>query len=164
LVGKDAMNLSLWLDNLVAYSLQIGALVAAGTLLQRILRIRVPAILLLYWRVLLMACLFLPALQPWRTVMLGPARFAEAPSSPVIAIANQPIAPSASFFTYRTAGVILAVGMVLRLLWLSAGLLRLNSYLRNARLLAALPAAVEDMQARVGIRPNVAGPGTSAEM
>jgi hypothetical protein len=44
------MNLGLWLDNLLAYSLQIAALAAAGTVLPMVLKLRHPGVLLHYWK------------------------------------------------------------------------------------------------------------------
>ena len=57
----------LWLQNVAFYSLQIAGLAAAGALLLRLLRIRIPKIRLICWQALLAACLALPALQPWLT-------------------------------------------------------------------------------------------------
>jgi hypothetical protein len=37
------MNLGLWLDNLLAYSLQIAALAAAGTVLPMVLKLAIQA-------------------------------------------------------------------------------------------------------------------------
>ena len=62
------MNLGLWLDNLLAYSLQIAALAAAGTVLPMVLKLRHPGVLLHYWKTLFVACLLLPVVQPWRAV------------------------------------------------------------------------------------------------
>src|SRR5262245_40113217 len=62
------MNLSLWLDNLLAYSFQIAALAAAGTVLPMVLKLRHPRVLLHYWQTLFVACLLLPVVQPWRSV------------------------------------------------------------------------------------------------
>ncbi len=66
------MNAPLWFQNLAAYSLQIAILVTAGTLLPLLLRIRHPRVLLVYWQVLLAACLLLPALQPWKRLLTKP--------------------------------------------------------------------------------------------
>src|SRR5258708_26281056 len=55
---------SFWLQNLLAYSLQIAVIAATGAVLLRLLRIRVPNIRVLCGQVLIAACLLLPAIQP----------------------------------------------------------------------------------------------------
>lgn len=149
------MNLSLWLDNLAAYSFQIAVLVAAGTLLQYLLRVRMPAILLRYWQVLVIACLLLPALQPWRKIVAGPARIVAGQVSPIATIVGQHTVPSTPFPIYSTVALVLAAGIAFRLLWLLVGLFRLSFYRRDSRLLAGLPEAVEEMRVRVGVRPEI---------
>ncbi len=57
---------SLWLRNLGFYSLQILLIAAAGGLLIQVLRIRIPKARLICWQALLVACLLLPAIEPWR--------------------------------------------------------------------------------------------------
>src|ERR1700732_2234275 len=57
---------SLWLRNLGFYSLQILLIAAAGGLLLQLLRIRIPKARLICWQALLVACLLLPAIEPWR--------------------------------------------------------------------------------------------------
>ena len=53
------------LDNLAAIAIQAGVLALAGAPLPWLFRIRSPRARLAYWRALLLACLLLPALQPW---------------------------------------------------------------------------------------------------
>ena len=67
------MALPFWISNLIAYSLQIAILAAAGTLLVYLFRLRLPRVTLIYWQILLLACLFLPFLQRWDHPVLGPA-------------------------------------------------------------------------------------------
>ena len=56
------MALPLWMSNLIAYSLQIAILAAVGTLLAYVFRLRMPRVTLIYWQILLLACLFAAAL------------------------------------------------------------------------------------------------------
>ena len=65
------MALPVWMDNLIAYNLQIAILASAGTLLAYLLRLRMPRVMLWYWQILLLACLVLPGLQNWK----HPAQF-----------------------------------------------------------------------------------------
>jgi hypothetical protein len=50
--------------NLLAYVLQIAAIVAIGAGLPLILRLTSPRARLIYWRTLLIVCLVLPIVQP----------------------------------------------------------------------------------------------------
>jgi TonB family protein len=149
------MDLSLGLDDLAAYSYQIAVLVAAGTLLQYIFRLRMPAILLRYWQVLLIACLLLPALQPWRIIVVGSARIVGLPVFPITTLVGQPNARSTPFPIYSTVALVLVMGITLRLLWLLVGLFRLSFYRRNSRLIAGLPEAVKEMRLYVGVQPEI---------
>ncbi|MGH9426119.1 MAG: hypothetical protein ACRD2L_07440, partial [Terriglobia bacterium] len=62
------MNFGLWLDNLLAYSLQVAALAAVGTVLPLVLKLRHPSVRLHYWQALFASCLLLPVIQPWRSL------------------------------------------------------------------------------------------------
>ena len=59
------MTLHLLLKDLVNYSLQIAALIAAGSVAPLLLRVRRPDAMLIFRQMLLAACLLLPFLQPW---------------------------------------------------------------------------------------------------
>ena len=61
-------------DNIVAYSLQIGLLVCLGALVPAMLRLRIPRARLLFWQALLVACLALPWVRPWRQEVVNGAR------------------------------------------------------------------------------------------
>ncbi len=56
------------LGNITALSLQIAVLTITGAILHRILGIKAPVIRHAYWRFLLMCCLLLPVIQPWRNL------------------------------------------------------------------------------------------------
>ena len=51
-------------DNVVAYSLQIGLLVALAAFVPALLRLRLPGARLAYWHILLAVCLLLPVFSP----------------------------------------------------------------------------------------------------
>jgi TonB family protein len=156
----------MWLENLAAYSLQVAVLIAAGTALVYIFRLKAPTVLLVFWQGLLAVCLLLPAFQPWRQVRFAaatPQQSIEADNPlPVVPESNAIVfAPSTAsartmpFPTYATIAWILACGVGLRLLWLALGLLRLNRYLNRARRLAALPESIRDMKWRIGVAPEI---------
>ena len=54
------MSWHLLFDNFVGYSLQIGMLVAVAAAIPSVLRLRQPGAKLIYWQILLVACLLLP--------------------------------------------------------------------------------------------------------
>ena len=60
------MSSALFANNIVAYILQIGLVVGLGALVPAALRIRIPRARLLYWQILLVACLALPWIRSWR--------------------------------------------------------------------------------------------------
>ena len=59
------MTLHLLLMNLANYSVQIGAVILAGSVAPLLLRVRRPDIMLVYRQALLAVCLLLPFVQPW---------------------------------------------------------------------------------------------------
>src|ERR1700733_3766122 len=74
------MNTPWWFSNLVFWSAQVALLTLVAAFLSRLLKIRQPSVLLVYWRALLAISLLLPIIQPWH---LPPsvAAFAIAPDS-----------------------------------------------------------------------------------
>ena len=60
------MELSLAWNNLLTYCLQVGLLVGLLAFVPALLRLRAPGARLLYWHLLLAACLLLPVVRPWR--------------------------------------------------------------------------------------------------
>jgi hypothetical protein len=55
------------MNNAFAYSLQVLLLVAIGSALPWLVRMRAPRARLLYWHLLLAGCLLLPFAQPWKS-------------------------------------------------------------------------------------------------
>lgn len=150
------MALPLWISNLIAYSLQIAILASAGTLLACLFRLRVPRVSLIYWQILLLACLFLPALQSWKHPVLGPARLAPAVLSPAVESLGLPASPKPTFrIPEEAVALILAAGACLRLMWLALGFFRLRVFLRKSQRFSEKPLAVQDMQRRMGIHAPV---------
>jgi TonB family protein len=159
-----AMTLQMWLENLAAYSLQVMILIAAGTALVSIFRVRAPNVLLAFWQSLLMVCLLLPLFQPWRSVPHGTS-IAAVPAVKENSVALPeviaPIVVTPARFrqtlipVYPTIAAILGAGVALRLLWLALGLLRLHHYRDKSRMLSSLPESVRDMQWRVGVSPGI---------
>jgi protein TonB len=144
----------LW-DNLVAYSLQIGLLVALAAFVPALLRLRLPGAKLVYWHFLLAACLLLPVLGP-RTQEADTSTVQI--SSSVALLTPVPPAPRPGIPKSEIALLLLAAGVVLRLSWLGVGLWRLRQYRRHSQPLE--PATSWSAEADLRISDAVASPVT----
>jgi protein TonB len=131
------MTAKFFWDNLVAYSLQIGLVVALAAFVPAILRLRLPGAKLVYWHFLLAACLLLPVLGP-RTQETDNA--AVQISSTVALVAPTQPAPRPGIPKSEMALLLLAAGVVVRLGWLGVGLWRLRQYRRHSQPLS--PASI----------------------
>lgn len=155
------MNLSLWVHNLAAYSLQIAMLVIVGSALPAALRLRMPKVMLAYHQTLLAVCLLLPLLQPWRHVTLASLTQAVMETTEITIPADRvPLREPRlrlpdSFPLYQSIAVIFLAGVLTRSLWLAAALRRLTGYRRRASLLLPLPPTVSDMQSRLGVHARI---------
>jgi TonB family protein len=149
--------LPVWINNLIAYSLQIAILTAAGTLLAYLFRLRMPSVTLVYWQSLLVGCLFVFALQEWRHPVFIPMAATAGPTVSVsLPAAALPAISQPSFrFEPEWIGWILAAGIFLRLIWLALGLLRLRFFRRNARRLLEKSDLIEEIQSRTQARASV---------
>jgi TonB family protein len=151
---EDAVELPLWLNNLIAYSLQIAILAAAGTLFAYLFQLRLPRVTLIYWQVLLFICLIVPFLQSWEHPVLK--RVILRSASP--AMAGMPITTGAEAppaIPWEMLALILAAGIFLRLTWLMIGFFRLHLFHRNSCMFIEEHAAVRDMQWRTGVRVSL---------
>jgi TonB family protein len=151
----------MWLQNLAFYSLQIAGVAAAGALLMRLLRIRIPTIRLICWQALIAACLALPFIQPWLTaktssnirISLGPAVAAGAAEG----------SRGMAFSIVGIALLLVAAGAMVRFGIIGLGLWRLRQYRRNSIFVSG---AFDDLQRRLGVfadvqvSAEVAGPVT----
>jgi TonB family protein len=156
----------MWLENLASYSLQVAFLILAGTMLIHLFRLKAPVVLLAFWQTLLVLCLLLPILQPWRQVRQAIQSAAEPaveipalptlPSLDAVPPVTTPALPrSIPFPTRGTIALILGAGIGLRFLWLALGMLRLHCYRHRSRRLWVLPESIRDLQWRVGVAPEV---------
>ncbi len=149
------MTAKFFWDNLVAYSLQIGLLVALAAFVPAILRLRLPGAKLVYWHFLLAACLLLPVLGP-RTQEADTSTVQI--SSSVALLTPVPPAPRPGIPKSEIALLLLAAGVVLRLSWLGVGLWRLRQYRRHSQPLE--PATSWSAEADLRISDAVASPVT----
>jgi TonB family protein len=124
------MSLGLIWSNLVAYSLQIGLLVGVAALAPAALRLRSPRARLAYWHLLLVACLLLPAIRPWRRqVLVENVTF----TSRVIALAPSDSPAPRSYSPAEIALAVILAGAAARLAWLATGFWKLGRYRRRSQ-------------------------------
>lgn len=129
------------LSNLLAWSLQALALLLVGGPLPWLLRLHDPAARHAYWRVLLLACLLLPVLQPWQAPAAAAAvggsdlallTGAEAGAGPAAGITTTVVGTLQSARWRLALTLLLVAGVLTRLGWLAAGLLRLRRLRRDS--------------------------------
>jgi TonB family protein len=144
------MQPSLAWNNLLTYSLQVGLLVGLLAFVPAIFRLRAPRARLLYWHLLLGACLLLPLIRPWRQqVIAGTVEVT------TFATHVAPPAPSHRPIPWNSVALaIVAAGALGRLAWLAIGCYRLRRYERHSR-----PAPVASDYA-VYLSDDVASPVT----
>lgn len=118
--------MSTFWHNLLAWSIQVTLLAAAGAAILYLFRLHASRARLWYWHVLLIVCLALPLLQPWAkpkpvrsevTFTSGPSRVSPNQASSGLAISWPTLAL-----------IVLTGGIALRLVSLGAGILRLRRY------------------------------------
>jgi beta-lactamase regulating signal transducer with metallopeptidase domain len=168
------MNMPLWFSNLVFWSAQIALLVLVAGLLPRLLQIRQPRVLLVYWRALLAISLLLPIIQPWhRLPNVGVLLIApDITAVPVIPASSATLShwhfPSLQILS-QIVGVVILAGIAARFAIFAMGLLRLRQLRRASSPISLFPesvAVLEEMRARVNtgaefrLSPNVDSPVT----
>ncbi len=154
------------LANLFQWSAQLALIAAVGALAMRLARVDAPVLRHAFWRVVLVAGLALPILQPWTAAEAVaepglPSASLAAASLPNAAATPLVPAPTAAVFPGLIAdrwlawiGFVLAAGIAVRFLWLGAGILRLR---RLCRAGAPAPTSSEynDLVARIRARAEV---------
>ncbi len=164
------MNASQIWPNVIAYALQIGLLVGLGALAPMLLRLRTPRARLLYWQALLVACLVLPWVQPWRQEVIGLSNAnvvatvsMTGANSPAMTTTAAAFAPAPSSIPFATIVLwLLLAGFVARLLSLGIGLARLAGYRRRGREMDCDPVfrMATPGSARWLVSDEIAGPVT----
>jgi TonB family protein len=149
------MNWRLVFDNLVAYSLQIGMLVGLAAVIPTVLRLRQPGAKLVYWQILLAACLLLP-LQPWKqAISAGTVEV----TTTITAVQPAHRSPSPLAIPRgEMALLVVLAGAAIRLGWLAVGFWKLRRYRRLSRPLE--PAPAWSVEASLLLSDEIASPVT----
>jgi len=124
----------IWSD-VLAYSLQVGLLVGIGAAIPALFRIRAPRARLLFWQILLAACIALPWVRGWKQEVVAGAVQQIRVLADVAPVTGAPVAPRTIPFTAIALWAI-AAGIAIRLANLAIGLARLRAYRRRGQLLA----------------------------
>ena len=149
------MSFNLMWANLVAYSLQIGLLVGLAAFVPAALRLRLPGARLVYWHVLLAACLLLPMVRPWKQEVAGTVQVS---TSVAVVVPAQPAPRRSLPPASEIALLLLAAGALARLGWLAAGFWKLRQYRRHSQPLE--PASSWSVEADLRISGDLASPVT----
>jgi TonB family protein len=137
-------------NNVLAWSIQIGVLVAVSVAAAMALRLRVPGARLLYWHVALLACLALPLVRPWKQAVIS-----DDVSVSTVALVRPVETPAHRTIPLSEAALwLLAAGALARGGWLAAGFWRLRQYRRHSRPLGSRDGAA------LLLSNGVAGPVT----
>ena len=143
--------------NLAIWCAQIALLAAVAAAVAALFRLRPAPARLLYWQVLLAACLALPLIEPWQreTVVVTPSVELAAP---VAAMPASPApAPTPRRIPWPDAVLwVLGAGVAFRLGRFALGLARLRRYRRTARPLDPLPEPVDRARRELGVFPEMA--------
>ncbi len=146
------MSPQLVLENLLSYTLQTTALIVASGLLHRLLRLNDAAIVHTNCRLLLACILLLPLIQPW-----------QAPATPLVPVQSEsqrpilveeptevPSRPPDRLPLSELVLLVLAAGIILRLIWLGIGYLRLRSFRRGGIRWLDPPSYLSALRSRLG--------------
>jgi beta-lactamase regulating signal transducer with metallopeptidase domain len=168
------MNMPLWFSNLTFWSAQVALLVLAAAFLPRLLQIRQPRVLLVYWRALLAICLLLPMIQPWHLLPGATAMIITTDDSTLRAIPAS--TPAASHWHFpslpliaQILGIVILAGIAARFAILAMGLTKLRQLRQASSPIsrsAESAAVLEEMRTRVNtsaefrLSPDVDSPVT----
>ncbi|MFN0172653.1 MAG: M56 family metallopeptidase, partial [Bryobacteraceae bacterium] len=146
------MTGALWMENLLAWSLQALVLIGVGGALPALLRLRHPRTLVTYYQLLLLAALALPAAQHWPREVIRAAPAAVALGrGPVVSI-PQARAVGSRWRAEDVVFGVLVAGAAGNLVWLGLGLLRLRRYRRRSPPWIPSAPAWERAEQLVGVR------------
>src|ERR1051326_795105 len=121
------MTAMLSLQNVLAWAAQVSVLIGIGALLPQLLRIRHPRWHLAYCQALLLACLALPVVQPWRhSDDLGGTTAQHGLAAAAFSSTGAPAAGAVEW--PRMLAWIIVAATAARLCWFVAGLWRVRRY------------------------------------
>ena len=157
--------MTLYLSNVIVYSVQLAFLVAVAYAITAALRLRAPRTSLWFWQIVMVIAIALPLAQPRTTADTG-LLFSLSSTTGAISVANSATRAPAGIDLAAMAFLIIGAGIAFRLLWLGTGLIRLRSIVADAQREPALTRAIDDIHPTPGahaivmISDDVEGPAT----
>lgn len=136
-----------WLQNLLSYSLQIAVVAAAGAVLLRLLRIRVPNIRVLCGQALIAACLFLPVIQP-RLPGKKSSATVQITTGPYTVVEPRQRSNSMPLPMENILLLLMGAGILVRTGMLGLGFWRVRRYRHTSTF---VPGTFEHLQRRLGV-------------
>ena len=140
--------------NFIAYMTQVAIVVVVCAGLPRLLGLRAPGVHYVFWRLVLLVCIALPLLQPWRTRETQPpaAGSVNAPARATTIESPGPGQAAAStpapLDWMWAVPIVLLAGAGARLGWIALGVARLDALRRRSRNSPAL--GFDDLQVAIG--------------
>lgn len=138
--------------NLVAHGLQVALIVTGSALLAYLLRLRTAAARLGYFQLVLVICLALPFVQPWRPLALHEVISVTSGRLPGSEMLQDTAPRTRALPLAETILVIAAMGILARSLWLTLGFWTLYRYRRTSSAFESCPPSVAHAQQHLGIR------------
>jgi TonB family protein len=140
--------------NLGIYSLQIAVIVAGASILPWALRLENPGARYAYWRAIGAFCLVLPWIQPYRQVAFSSSSAVESVVINAVAASTRGASGDVQLDWPLVILSLLALGAILRLLWLGLGLYRLRALRVSG---STQPAVIidPDLQHTLGTRADI---------
>jgi TonB family protein len=138
--------------NLIAHGMQVAVILMSSALLAWLLQLRTAAARLGYFQLVLVICLTLPFVQPWRPLALDQV-VNVTPGRLLSAEMLQDGAPRTRALPLaETILGIAVIGLLARSLWLALGFWTLYRYRRTSTAFASCPPSIAQAQQRLGIR------------
>ena len=129
------MNASDLVANVLAWSLQAGAIAGVASVLPALFRLDVAGVRYAYWRGIACLCLALPWIQPYRAGHLSATTETVSFGRVAAESASPPAASLQQGDWAVIVLVVLAIGVAGRFVWLACGLLKLRRLRRSAAVL-----------------------------
>lgn len=138
--------------NLIAHGMQVAVIVLCSVLLAWLLRLRSAAARLGYFQLVLVICLALPFVQPWRPLALDQIENVTPGRLPSAEMLQDAAPRTGALPLAETILAIAAIGFLARSLWLALGFWTLHRYRRTSTAFGSCPPSISQAQQRLGIR------------
>ena len=149
--------MTLWVLNIVAFSVQLAVLVATGAAIAAVVRLHSPIAALRFWQGMLATAIFWPAYQLWANGAASPAGIVGQMFTGASLQAATPFNETISFSSAAAAIVLGTIGggAALRCLFIAMGLLKLRAIRAAATPARSLAAIARPIQQELGVTTDI---------